>query len=1242
MSSERGVEPAGDVSFSGTDRFQVLRRLGTGGMGVVYEAADRERNTRVALKTLLRMAPETLLRLKNEFRALQDIHHPNLVSLGELQESRGRWFFTMELIEGVDFLRWVRPLQPPPQQSLVDAPTRVDGPAGGERTQAPLLALKVGYDEPRLRGALGQLTKGLMALHAARKVHRDVKPSNILVTANGRTVILDFGLVLEAAPRVFEPRLAGTVAFMAPEQGGPAAVGPAADWYSVGVLLYLALTGRLPIDAPADELLALKQQSDAAPPSALLPAVPRDLDALCTRLLRRDPQARAGGSDVLRALGLEASTEIAARPAFVGRKRELETLEQALRDSHEGHPVTVLVSGESGVGKSMLVRTFTDALAAQEQVVVLAGRCYERESVPYKAFDQVVDSLARFMQRRSDAEAAALLPRMASLLGQVFPVLAGVRAFADAPPAPEGMDPKELRGRVFAAMRELLLRLGDRRRVVCVIDDLQWADDDSLALLAEILRAPEAPRLLLVATVRTASDAAAGTLAPADIETRLRTELRRLELANLPPDDARALAELLARQSRGAVDAGAVAREAGGHPLFIDALVRHQRPAGDRGALRLDDALLARVDALEPRARRLVELIAVAGGPLRQDVAAHAAELEWAHFDDAIATLRSANLVRTAGAHNSDPVEPYHDRVRESVRSRMAAAELAAHHGRLARSLENAGGADAEALAVHWRGAGDLERATRSALVAAAQAERALAFDRAARLYRLALEMSPAEDEQGQKLRAQLGEALAHAGRGAEAAEAFGAAAVLARGDDALALQWRAAEQLLFSGHVDAGLERLRPALASIGMGIAKTPARQLVSMLLRRAKLRLRGLGFERREAADVPAADLLLIDRCFAISLGLLWVDVVPGVDFATRTLALALASGEQMRIARTLAFEGGILATGGPRTVRRTERVLELARKLADETGDPRTRALALGTTGFVRTTQGRWPEARTLLEESVALFRERCTGVAWELATARTNLLFSIAVMGDLPELMARGLPAVDEAEERGDLFAVATLRTGPLLSISLANDDPVRAREEIDHAMARWSQRTFHLQHHYALIARLSIDLYAGETDVALERMRTEWPALKRSHLLSVQVTRVMAESVRARVLLARAMAASDPALLRDAERVARGMSREGLSWASGYAALTRAAVASQRGDRAGALALLDEAERFFESTRMKHYLLATRWRKGQLAGGPDGEALVAGCAAQLSQDGVKVPARYASVLAPGFNAGGIG
>src|SRR5690242_12883292 len=99
-----GVQRLDFSKLPGNDRVEIQRRLGTGGMGTVYEALDRERNVKVALKALHNMDAESLLGFKNEFRDFQHLQHPNLVSIGELFSHDGEWYLTMELIEGVNFL----------------------------------------------------------------------------------------------------------------------------------------------------------------------------------------------------------------------------------------------------------------------------------------------------------------------------------------------------------------------------------------------------------------------------------------------------------------------------------------------------------------------------------------------------------------------------------------------------------------------------------------------------------------------------------------------------------------------------------------------------------------------------------------------------------------------------------------------------------------------------------------------------------------------------------------------------------------------------------------------------------------------------------------------------------------------------------------------------------------------------------------------------------------------------------
>jgi serine/threonine protein kinase len=487
-------------------RYEIIRQLGQGGMGVVFEALDREQGVRVALKTVRQLTPDALFRFKGEFRLLQDMQHPNLVSLGELFEDDGQWFFTMELVQGVDLHRWVRcavvpgaAAEEPAPDTIADAGSAVSERVTDrleEHTQAtrrlprgaPSARLHTGFDEGRLRDAMRQLAAGLNALHRAGKVHRDVKPSNVLVTPAGRLVILDFGVVADMrADGDEEAAVVGSLAYMSPEQSVGLRVGAASDWYSMGVVLYEALTGVRPFPAglPGQEA----RQVPPPPPRSRAPDVPEDLDTLCMALLRFQPEERPAPADILAALGAAdlgdqgviTQSQVTQSMPFVGRVAERAELERAFADCRRaGAPIVAVLRGESGVGKSALARHFADGVVATRDALTLVGRCFERETVPYRAFDGIMDALCQHLLRLDQVEAALLLPPSIGLVARLFPVMRRVPAVRKAETGQgDVVDPQELRIRAFGALRELFTRLAARRDLLLLVDDFQWADADS-------------------------------------------------------------------------------------------------------------------------------------------------------------------------------------------------------------------------------------------------------------------------------------------------------------------------------------------------------------------------------------------------------------------------------------------------------------------------------------------------------------------------------------------------------------------------------------------------------------------------------------------------------------------------------------------------------------------------------------------------------------------------------------------
>jgi hypothetical protein len=911
-----------------------------------------------------------------------------------------------------------------------------------------------------------------------------------------------------------------------------------------------------------------------------------------------------------------------------------------LAEVRAGRTITVLVHGPSGVGKSALVHHFLECLATQEsQTVVLAGRCYERESVPFKALDGLVDALSRFWRRLPRAQAEALLPRDVGPLVRVFPVLLRVEAVADAPRrGPDSPNPHELRRRAFAALREILARVGDRRPLVVHLDDLQWGDMDSAWMLADLLRPPEPPRLLLLASFRSEDRQTSPFLA-----TFLQTPKsgsdaawRELSVAVLRHAEACDLAGRLLGSDSAAQAAEAVARESGGNPFFIEHLVQAIR-AGEPDVT-LDKLIWRRVSGLPPGQRRLLEVVAVAGRPLHRAAAVEAAAVGHEGRKSLI-ELEAARLLRGGPAEQQE-VETYHDRVRETVVANLEPAALAEHHHRLAVALETWGKADPEVLAVHCHRAGELVRAGRYYAAAAEQAAKALAFDRAAHLYALALQVSRPTVEEASRLRGRRGEALANAGRGAEAAAVYLEARAGATPATARDLQRRAADQLLRSGRMDEGLNALNEVLQNAGLHLPKTPWRALLTLLICRALKWWHGTRFLERQAGDIPAAELVRLDVCWSAGMVLTMVDTIRGHAFLARHNLLALRAGEPYHVALAQATEAAYLATSGGKAEARAESMLQVAAALVERVGRPYARAVLALMGGVVAMLTGQWRKAGTLTERAADIFRRECTGVAWELSATYHFRFTALQYLGDWNRCATELWPLLREAREHGDLFTATNLLIHSA-TLHLAADDLGAARLALVDAIKQWPCQGFYLQHYHALTIEAQTALYAGDAVGAWKLVGERWAALRRSYLLRVQYIRMTLLHLRARCAVA-AAASSDgrprEQLLNSAERDGRALEREAAPWAGALAQVVRAAAAANRQRLPQALDLLEIAVRGLEAADMLLHAAAARRCRGQLLGGEQGRELVRAADAFMATQGISNPVRLTAMLAPGFPA----
>jgi eukaryotic-like serine/threonine-protein kinase len=989
----------------------------------------------------------------------------------------------------------------------------------------------------RIRRLLLELGNALSALHDAGFLHGDVADANLRVTPDGRLVLLDFGMAVQQG---VSSRHFGHLTTVAPEQLEGSELGPATDWYAVGALLFTALTGREPYEGTYAQVLARKMREDAPSVATKGPEVPMDLATLTDALLCRDPESRmARARPHLHAMGIALSS---SRPAtmFVGRREELRRLDEALTLARASEGVVhVRITGESGIGKTELVERF---LARLQGIEALFGRAYAQQAVPFGGLDMVVEAL---LTRAADC-GSPLDERSRRLLERTL-------GAAEQDDDVGTMDEDAL-ARAAEALASLLCAVAGEKPPVVVIDDAQWADADAARLLARALAEVQRPALVL--TIVRDGEADRGFASTFDTRAPPRLVL---PLAPLAAGEV----ELLSR-AHGFADGQAILDATGGLPIFVTEMLR-----GGEGRT-LAEAMAQRMGALPAPERTLLLALSVAARPLEPALAFAVAEhLGVAHPFGAFLGLRAARLLHAPAAHGG-ALTAAHASIAEASLA-IDGARTDAVHVAFDVTMEHLGVDDPEAHAVHAARAGRRTRAMELTIVAAERAARALAYDRAGRLYdEAAALVPPAGRARGRTLSRLAGDAFAAAGRGEDATRAYGHAldgrTLRLDEPETIDLARMRATQLLHAGRVDQGSRMLAEVFRA-----AKEPfpsARGAVFRLGAQA-LAIFGGGTDVR-ASDTPdARAVALADLCFSAGVALTNVDTLRGAEFVTRSFRIARRAGDVRRAARSLSFVACYACNLGPKHERRLVRLMDQVDALAARADEPFMGAMKTSVRCLFAFHMGRYEECAALAQAAEGAFRA-IEGAVRERVTAQSYRCVSLAMLGQFDELAKDRARLFADGEARRDHFACTNASTGMMNLAFLAAGDPARARHEAEQAMARWTHERVTLQHFFDLLAHARIDLYEGHPAAAWKRIVRARPSLDRGRILRTTFVRATFLELEARAAL-EAGAGGAPRVVR---RNVRALRRLGAPYALPFADVLEGALAARRGDGARARTLL--------------------------------------------------------------------
>jgi class 3 adenylate cyclase len=829
--------PTVPTSFA-AGRYQVKRFLGEGGRKRVYLAHDTRLDRDVAFSLIKTEGLDAsgLARVRREAQAMGRLgSHPNIVTVHDIGDEARQPYIIQEFMEGGSVL------------DIVD--------------QAPDHRLPI----DRSLQIASEVCQALQHAHDRGIIHRDVKPGNIWLTADGHARLGDFGLAvaIDLSRLTQAGMMVGTVAYMPPEQALGGKVDARSDLYGLGATLYEMTCGRPPFSGH-DPVAVISQHLNTPPvaPSFHNASLPPALNDLILKLLAKNPQDRpSSAEEVLAALqSLREQVEqgevvaTAEAPAvtpigrvawgtFVGREREMEQLKERLADAFSGLGSVAMVVGDAGIGKTRLLQEFA-TYARLRGAQVLWGAAYEGEAkLPYGPF---AEALRDYVSRTSVQTLRQAVTEGSSVLAPLAPEL---KAKLPDLPEPPPVAAEAEAYRLFQEATEFLKNASTSAPLLLVLEDLQWADKGSCSLLQHLARRLAGSRLLLAISCREAELEPSHPLREALPHLRRESGFWELPLKGLRESEVRELVTVLAEHEVPQALVLALHQETEGNPFFVQETLKHlmetevlYREEGrwTSKATTISDIGLPesvrevmehRLAGLSDGCRRLLQVGAVLGRRFSLSLAQRVADLDEEVVLRAVEEALAAQVVREQRQERHTYYQFTSTLLREDLYGRLSAPRRERLHLRAARAFEEAYPDRLEdyaaELAYHYREAGEgapAETAYRWTVKAAQQALAAYAPAEAVPLYRSALELADAVGlSRGEK--AALLWDLATAQNRArdfagmiqsyeEAAREFGAAGDVARATRAYS--WLTGF-LIWQGQLERGLRFVEKGLELVG-----------------------------------------------------------------------------------------------------------------------------------------------------------------------------------------------------------------------------------------------------------------------------------------------------------------------------------------------------------------------------------------------------------------------------------------